>query len=67
MADSKARSLVKALSWRVVASLATFFIGYFITGNLHFALMIGGLDVIIKIILYYFHERLWQLLRFGRK
>ena len=59
------RHLAKALTWRVVASLTTFIIGWVVTGNLDFGMAIGAADVLIKIALYYFHERAWYHLSFG--
>jgi len=53
-------SLYKTLSWRVVASLATFFIAWGVTGELRAGLAIGGVDAAIKTIIYYYHERAWE-------
>ncbi|WP_321348196.1 DUF2061 domain-containing protein [uncultured Draconibacterium sp.] len=58
-------NLAKTLTWRVLASLTSFIIGWVVTGNLDFGLAIGAADVIIKIALYYFHERVWYQLQFG--
>ncbi len=62
--DARRRSFLKALSWRCLATLTTFLISYVVTGNFAFAASIGGLEVIAKIILYYFHERAWNQARF---
>ena len=59
------RHLAKAITWRIVASLTTFVIGWVVTGDLNFGMAIGAADVLIKIALYYFHERLWYHSRFG--
>jgi uncharacterized membrane protein len=59
------RHLAKAITWRVVASITTFTIGWVVTGDLNFGMAIGAADVIIKIALYYFHERLWYHSKFG--
>ncbi len=59
------RHLAKALTWRIIASLTTFLIGWSVTGDMHFGAAIGGFDVVIKIVLYYFHERLWYHSRYG--
>ena len=53
------RHLAKAITWRVVASITTFIIGWKVTGDLDFGMTIGAADVIIKIVLYYLHERVW--------
>ncbi len=49
------RHLAKAITWRVIASLTTFIIGWQVTGDLNFGMVIGAVDVVIKIALYYFH------------
>jgi uncharacterized membrane protein len=59
------RHLAKAITWRIIASLTTFLIGWMVTGDLNFGMAIGAADVIIKIALYYFHERLWYHSKFG--
>ncbi len=66
MTEKPQRHIAKAITWRVVASLTTFFLGWIVTGNIDFGLIIGASDAIIKIILYYFHERLWHRSKFGR-
>ena len=58
--DSHLRSLAKAFSWRIVATLTTATIAYFITGRLDTAALIGGIEFVLKFFIYYFHERLWQ-------
>jgi uncharacterized membrane protein len=65
MKDSHTRSLVKGISWRVIGTIDTIVISFFVTGTLGKALTIGMTEVITKIILFYFHERLWQI--FGHK
>ena len=46
--ESHIRSLLKAFSWRVVATLTTGLIAYFITGEIETALMIGGIEFFLK-------------------
>ncbi|HUW92797.1 MAG TPA: DUF2061 domain-containing protein [Bacteroidales bacterium] len=58
-ADKPIKSIMKSVSWRIVGTLDTIIISYFITGRLTLALSIGSIEVITKTILYYFHERLW--------
>ena len=66
MADKHYRSLVKAVSWRLTGSVDTLVISYLITGKLKWALTISGVELFTKIGLYYFHERVWDNLSFGR-
>ena len=66
MADRHYRSIVKAISWRVTGSIDTMIITYLITGKWTFALAISGVELFTKVGLYYFHERIWEKLNFGR-
>jgi uncharacterized membrane protein len=58
-ADKPIKSLIKSVSWRIVGTIDTMLISYFITGKVTVAISIGSVEVITKTILYYFHERLW--------
>ena len=58
------RSLYKTISWRVIASLDTFFISWLVTGYFYLATTIASVEVITKMFLYYFHERMWLRVRF---
>jgi len=60
---SRTRSLAKALTWRVTATLTTTLITYFVTGEVSTALLIGGIEFITKFLAYYWHERAWNLVR----
>lgn len=66
-AESVTRSVTKSLSWRVIASLTTFLLVFLLTGKIEAALSISALEIILKMLLYFFHERLWQRIGFGRK
>lgn len=57
--ESKARSLTKAITWRIIASLATFLVAILFGLEAHVAIGIGAGDMAIKIGLYYLHERAW--------
>ena len=65
MHEKPYRSVVKTISWRTVGTLDTIIVSYFVTGNLVMAASIGSIEVITKMILYYFHERVWNKLKFG--
>lgn len=66
MQEKAYRSVVKTISWRTVGTLDTMIISYFITGNLVMAASIGSIEVFTKMVLYYFHERAWNKLSFGK-
>lgn len=61
------RSIVKAVSWRVVGTMDTMIISWFITGELTMALTIGSIEVITKMVLYYGHERIWNLIKWRKQ
>ncbi|WP_178990117.1 DUF2061 domain-containing protein [Winogradskyella schleiferi] len=60
------RSIVKTVSWRVVGTLATVTISYLITGTLALAFSIGGIELVSKMVLYFFHERTWNSIKWGK-
>ncbi len=62
----RGRSLFKAMTWRVIASLDTFFLSYIITGRFDWATSIAIFEIITKSIIYYFHERAWNRVKWGR-
>ncbi len=64
--ESHFRTITKTLSWRFVATLVTFSVAWLVTGKLTFAVEIGVADTLIKLGAYYFHERLWIRVKFGR-
>ena len=64
---SRTRSILKTISWRVVGTLDTIALGWFITGDPTVGLKVGGLELITKFILYYIHERLWIKNKYGTK
>ena len=59
-ADKPLKSFLKSVSWRIVGTIDTMVISYFITGKVTVAVSIGSVEVITKTILYYLHERLWS-------
>lgn len=60
-------SLVKGISWRVVGTLDTIMIAYFITGKIHMAVSIGSVEIFTKIFLYYVHDRAWEYVKNKKK
>lgn len=59
------RSFLKSLSWRVIGTIDTILVTWLVTGTLSLALSIGAVELISKMILYYFHERVWNLINWG--
>ena len=57
--ESRLRSLVKAISWRVIATLTTMLITWWVTANVNAAMLVGSVEFVAKFIIYYAHERVW--------
>ncbi len=65
MKESRLRSFLKAFSWRIVATSTLIAIAYFTTGDISLALEMGFIEFFVKFLLYYLHERAWQLAPMG--
>ena len=60
------RHIAKTVSWRIIGTLDTMILSGIITGSWEMGLTIGGVEVITKMILYFFHERIWyKFSKFG--
>ena len=57
---------MKALTWRVVATLTTMSIVFVFTGEVDLMMEVGIFDVLIKLALYFVHERIWDQVSLGR-
>jgi uncharacterized membrane protein len=66
-AETHARSVLKAISWRTLGTLDTFAISWLLTGRVEIAGSIAGLEIATKILWYYLHERIWATIRWGRR
>jgi uncharacterized membrane protein len=65
--DTRSRSIAKAFSYRVAGSATTGLLVFILGGhNLALSAGAGGLDVVLKIGLYFLHERLWNHIDIGR-
>ncbi len=64
--EKKRRSIVKTISWRTVGTIDTIIISWIVIGDINFAVTIGGIELFTKMILYFFHERAWNKINFGR-
>jgi len=65
--ETNKRSIVKGISWRVVATTTTIAIVYFFFDRLDLAIAAGMIETVLKVGLYWFHERAWFKVRWGRK
>ena len=64
--ESHRRSIAKAVSYRVFATMLTFLIAWALTGELTIGLQIGVLDGVTKLLGYFLHERAWARVKWGR-
>jgi len=64
--EKPVRSIVKALSWRIVGTLDTLVVSYFVTGKIVLAASIATVDFLTKLLLYFFHERIWNKIKWGK-
>jgi len=64
--DSHIRSIAKAISYRFLGSITTAGIFFVFTGRGTLSLQAGALDMVLKIAVYFVHERIWNHINFGR-
>ena len=60
------RSIVKSISWRVVGTIDAVLISWVITGTLSLAFSMGAVELVTKMVLYFFHERIWNTIKWGK-
>ena len=65
--ETKRRSIIKAITWRTLGTIDTIVIAFLLTGEIKTALSIGGIEVFTKMILYFFHERIWNMIKWGKR
>ena len=53
------RHIAKTITWRLIGTLDTFLLSWLITGDFKTGLKIGSVELLSKMLLYYFHERIW--------
>ncbi|WP_024770645.1 DUF2061 domain-containing protein [Aquimarina macrocephali] len=64
--EKPVRSIAKAVSWRVVGTLDTLIVSYVLIGEIALATSIASIDFVTKMILYFFHERIWNRIKWGK-
>jgi uncharacterized membrane protein len=63
--EARLRSLAKAVLWRTISSILTFFVIYFTTDNLHTSFKLTLVIMFLTTIGYYVHERIWTRIMWG--
>jgi adenylylsulfate kinase len=66
MSDTRARSAVKSASWRLLASATTTALVFAFTGRLDLAVTLGGVELVLKLLVFYAHERAWNAVEWGK-
>ncbi len=67
LGESHTRTVVKAISWRIIASLTTMTIIYILTREWILTLGAGLAEATSKILFYYLHERAWGMVGWGKQ
>lgn len=67
LSDSPTRSVVKSISWRILGTVDTILISWIVTGESTLAFSIGSIELLTKMVLYFFHERIWNTIKWGKK
>lgn len=65
--ETHARSVMKAVSWRIMGTLATTLVVFVFTRRFALSLAVGGLEFVSKIGLFWLHERAWDRMRYGKE
>ncbi len=65
MAKAYKRHIAKTITWRVVGTIDTILLSWFISGDPYTGMQIGLAEVVTKMVLYYFHERVWYNIKTG--
>jgi len=64
--ETKSRSIIKSIIWRVVATLLTWGVIYFFNGSVGDSLKITLWAAGLSMIVYYIHERIWNKIKWGK-
>ncbi|MBU2542660.1 DUF2061 domain-containing protein [Patescibacteria group bacterium] len=67
MREKHKRSLAKATTWRIIASVTTMSLVYLFTGELELTATVGVFDITLKMLFYYLHERAWNKTLWGKE
>jgi uncharacterized membrane protein len=64
--DTKTRSIIKTISWRITGTLCTFLISWVILNDIKTSSAIAIIQLTFNSIVFYFHERLWNIVKWGK-
>ncbi len=66
MKEKRTRSIIKTVTWRAIATMTTIILVYIFTGRIDWAITVGGIEVFLKLLFYYLHERVWGKIKWGK-
>ena len=64
--ENRTRIILKSISFRLIATITTIVLVFAFTKEIAFGLQVGFLEFFAKIVLFYYHERLWNMFQFGK-
>jgi uncharacterized membrane protein len=64
--DTIVRSIAKTLSWRLTGTFCTFLISFIILGDITTSGTIAMIQLIFNTIMFYIHERIWNIIKWGK-
>jgi uncharacterized membrane protein len=67
MGETRKRSIAKSIVWRIICIVVSIVVSYFLTSRWDIAVAIGSVYNVVTMVLYYFHERLWNIIKWGKK
>jgi len=65
--EKHTRTVIKAISWRIIATFTTMTIVFLFTKKLILSLGVGVAEVLTKVTFYYLHERIWNRISWGKE
>ena len=63
MTDTVKKTLIKSITWRILGTIITSFSIYLASGSFTASILVGGIDCVIKLVTYFFHERIWNKIK----
>jgi uncharacterized membrane protein len=66
MGETRKRSIAKSILWRIICIIVSIAVSYLLTSRWDIAVAIGSVYNIITMVLYYFHERMWNIIKWGK-
>ena len=65
--DTHKRSIIKTITFRIIATITTMALILIFTKDWGLAGLVGVLDLVSKLVIYYTHERVWGKISWGKR